>query len=71
MLLIAEKGTRGGICLAIRRYDKANNNYMKKYDKKNYIIMPHVFRCKQFVWVSNVSKTSCKWFGTGRRSISV
>ena len=24
--------------------------------------MPHVFRCKQFVWVGNVSKTSCKWF---------
>ena len=34
MLVIAEKGTRRGICLAICRYDKANNKYMKKYDKK-------------------------------------
>ena len=33
MLLIVEKGTRGGICQAIHRYSKANNKYMKNYDK--------------------------------------
>ena len=33
MLLMIEKGIRGGICHAIHRYTKANNNYMKKYDK--------------------------------------
>ena len=33
MLLMVEKGARGGICLAIHRYAKANNNYMKNYDK--------------------------------------
>ena len=33
MLLIVEKGTRCGICHAIHRYDKANNKYMKSYDK--------------------------------------
>ena len=34
MLLIVEKGIRGGICHAIHRYTKANNKYMKKnYDK--------------------------------------
>ena len=35
MLLMVEKGTRGGICQAIHRYVKANNKYMKNYDKNN------------------------------------
>ena len=33
MLLMVEKGTRGGIYHAIHRYTKANNKYMKDYDK--------------------------------------
>ena len=33
MLLMVEKGTRGGIFPAIHRYAKANNKYMKNYDK--------------------------------------
>ena len=33
MLLIAEKGIRGGICHAIYQYADANNKYMKGYDK--------------------------------------
>ena len=35
MLLMVEKGIRGGICHAIHRYAKANNNYMRNYDKNN------------------------------------
>ena len=33
MLLIVEKGIRGGICYSIYRYAKANNKYTKDYDK--------------------------------------
>ena len=33
MLLMVEKGIRGGICCAILRYAKPNNKYMKDYNK--------------------------------------
>ena len=35
MILMIEKGISGGICLAIHRFTKANNKYMKNYDKNN------------------------------------
>ena len=34
MLLMAEKGIWGRICHKIHRYAKANNKYMKNYNKK-------------------------------------
>ena len=33
MLLMVEKGIRGGICHTIHRYARSNNKYMKNYDK--------------------------------------
>ena len=33
MLLMVEKGIRGRICHSIYQYSKANNSYLKNYDK--------------------------------------
>ena len=33
MLLMAEKGIRGGMCHCINRYKKANHEHMKDYEK--------------------------------------
>ena len=32
-LLMVDKGIRGGVCHSVFRYAKANNKYMKVYDK--------------------------------------
>ena len=70
MLLMVEKGTRGGICQAIHRYAKANNKYMKNYDKNNessYIeyldannlygwAMSQKLPINGFKWTKNLSK---------------
>ena len=40
MHLFIEKGMRGGICYIAKRHNKANNKYMKRYDRseeKKYI----------------------------------
>ena len=38
MLLMVEKCNRRGICHTIHRYAKANNKYMKDYDKNYHIL---------------------------------
>ena len=69
MLLMVEKGVRGGICYIIHRYAKANNEYMNNYDRN--IISSHliyldlcmdIFFTHLDVWMVNVSKIACKRF---------
>ena len=37
MILMKEKGVRGPICHATHQYVKANNKYMKYYEKNHHI----------------------------------
>ena len=41
MLLMIEERIRGGMCEAVYKYDKANNKYMKNYEK----ILKHHISC--------------------------
>ena len=46
MLLMVEKGIRGGICHAIHRYAKANNKYMKNYnEKEESLYIQYLYGC--------------------------
>ena len=57
ILLMVEKRIVGGICHAMYRY--AANKYMKNYDRDKESF--YIFRCKQSIWMGNVSKITCKW----------
>ena len=70
MLLMVEKRIRGGICHAIHKYAKANNKYMKNFDKNiesSYLMylnantlygwgMSQKLFANGFKWEKNVSK---------------
>ena len=70
MLLMIEKGIRGGICHAIHRYAKANNKYIIYYNENkelSYILyldannlygwaMSQKLPVNGFKWVKSVSK---------------
>ena len=70
MLLMVEKGIRGGICHSIYQYAKANNKYMKGYDKNNEVsnlkyldvnnlygwAMLQKFPVNSFEWIEDTSQ---------------
>ena len=62
MLLMIERGIRGGKCQAIYRHAKGNNKYMKNFNKDIISSYLMYLDCKQFVWMGDVSKITCEWF---------
>ena len=70
MLLMVEKGTRGGSCQAIHRYVKANNKYLTNYNEdiiSSYLMyldannlygrsVSQNLPVNGFKWVKNLSK---------------
>ena len=70
MLLMVEKGIRRGICTVIQRYPKANDKYVKDYDKNkessylNYWdvnnlygwAMPQELPINNFKWIEETSQ---------------
>ena len=70
MLLMVEKGIRGGICHAIHRYAKTNNKYIKNYDRNiisSYLLyldanslygwgMSQKLPVNDFKWIKKLSK---------------
>ena len=64
MSLMVEKEIRGGIYHAVRRYAKANNYYMKKYDKSkesSYLMYLDASNLYGWVMSRNVSVDGFKW----------
>ena len=75
MLLMIEEAIRGGICHAVHRYAKANNEYMKNYDKSkesSYIqyldtnnlysaAMSEKLPINGFKWVNDISGINKKF----------
>ena len=67
MLLLVEKGIRGGMCHAIHRYAEANIKYMENYDKNKessylmYLDTNNLYGCarsqklsvNEFKWVKD------------------
>ena len=63
-LLMVEKGIRGGICQAIHRYAKANNTYLKIYDKNfqsSYLMYLDANNLYGRVMLQKVSVNSFEW----------
>ena len=68
MLLMVEEGIRGGMCQAVYKYAKANNKYMKNYNKSfissylkyldgSYLYdwaMSHKLPVNNFKWVEDL-----------------
>ena len=66
ILLMVEEGIRGGICHSIHRHAKANNKYMKNYDKNeesSYIQYSHANNLYGWEMSQKLPVNGFKWIG--------
>ena len=50
MVLMTEKGIRGGLTQVIRKHALANNKYLPNYDRTKKCVFT-VSKCNQFIWL--------------------
>ena len=60
MLLMLEMDIRDGICHAIYWYSKANNKYMKDYDKDKELSYLRYWDVNMVIWLGNATRDTCK-----------
>ena len=71
MLLMVEKGIRGGICHSIQRYAKANNKYMKSYnnnEESSYIQYLDANNLYGWAIPKKLPTNGFKWLDTSKTS---
>ena len=71
MLLMVEKGIRGGICHSIHRYAKANNKYMQNYnnnEESSYIQYLDANNLYGWAMSKKLPVNGFKWFDTSETS---
>ena len=65
ILLMVEKGVRGGICHSVYRYAKANNKYRKDYDKNDkessYLQYWYVNNLYGWAMSQKLPVNNCEW----------
>ena len=64
MLLMIEAGIRGGMCQSAHRYAKANNIYMKNYDKNiesSYLMYLDANNLYGWAMSQKLHVTGCNW----------
>ena len=69
MLLMLEKGIRGGMCHSILRYAKANNKYMKNYnnnEESSYIQYLDVNNLYGWAMSKELSVNGFKWLDSNK-----